>query len=77
MKTDKVYFMCPYLDGGPEGAVCNAAHDLVKNIKNIDVEICMRRRFELCYIYALKLKDIDIFPASRSSEENKTKVTEI
>jgi len=69
MKIGKVYFMCPYLDGSPEGAVCNAVHDLIRNIKNVDVEVCMHRRFELCYIYALKLRDIDIFPVSRSSEE--------
>jgi hypothetical protein len=77
MRLDRVYFMCPYLDGSPKGVICNAANDLIKNIKNVDVEVCMGRRFELCYIYALKLKDIDIFPVSSSSEENKTDVTEI
>jgi hypothetical protein len=69
MRSDRTYFMCPYLDGSPEGVICNAANDLIRNIKNVDVEVCMRRRFELCYIYALKLKDIDIFPASLSSGE--------
>ncbi len=69
MHSDRTYFMCPYLDGSPEGVRCNAADDLIRNIKNVDVEVCMRRRFELCYIYALKLKEIDIFPASLSSGE--------
>lgn len=70
MKMNMVYFMCPYLDGSPEGVVCNAVHDLIRNIKNVDVEICMRRCFESCYIYALKMKDIDIFPVREGSEES-------
>jgi hypothetical protein len=69
MHSDRTYLMCPYLDGSPAGVICKAVNDLVRNIKNVDVEVCMRRRFELCYIYALKLKDIDIFPASLSSGE--------
>jgi hypothetical protein len=69
MHSDGTYFMCPYLDGSPEGVICNTVNDLIRNIKNVNVEVCMRRRFELCYIYALKLKDIDIFPASLSSGE--------
>jgi hypothetical protein len=58
MKIDRVYFMCPYLDGSPEGVVCNAVHDLIRNIQNIDFNICMGRHFEACHLYAATLKEL-------------------
>jgi hypothetical protein len=58
MKMDRVYFMCPYLDGSPKGVVCNAVQDLIKNIQNIDLNICMGRHFESCHLYTATLKEL-------------------
>jgi len=58
MKIDRVYFMCPYLDGSPEGVVCNAVQNLIRNIQNIDLNICMGRHFESCHLYTATLKEL-------------------
>lgn len=57
MKVDRIYFMCPYLDGSPKG-VGNAVQDLIRNIQNIDLNICMGRHFESCHLYAATLKEL-------------------
>lgn len=58
MKRDRIRFMCPYLDGSPNGAVCNAINDLLKNIQDIDLKICMGRHFESCHVYVSVLKTL-------------------
>jgi hypothetical protein len=56
MKLDRIRFMCPYLDGSPKGAKCNAVNYLIKDIQDIDLEICLGRHFEKCLVYASVLK---------------------
>ncbi len=56
MKLDRIRFMCPYLDGSPEGVVCHAASDLIRNIKDISLTVCMGRHFETCHVYVTKLR---------------------
>ena len=52
MRANKIYFMCPYLDATPEGIVCNAEKDFIKNIKKVTLNICMStEQFKLCDIY--------------------------
>jgi hypothetical protein len=58
MKKDKVYFMCPYLDGSPEGALCHVVKELIKNIKDANLNLCMGRHFERCHLYAAILKEM-------------------
>jgi len=66
---NKMYLMCPHLDGSPEGALCNAAKDFIRNLKNINLKICMCRRFESCYIYFLNLKEMSSFPVSQKDRD--------
>ncbi len=69
MKMDRVYFMCPYLDGSPKGVVCNAVQDLIRNIQNIDLNICMGRHFEACHVYVAALRRLgEISVISGSTE---------
>lgn len=70
MQSDKVYRLCPYLDANREGPMCNAAEDLLQNIKDINLKLCMSRKFESCSIYVSKLKEINNVPTSPPLEEN-------
>jgi hypothetical protein len=63
MHIDRMFSMCPYLTGSLEGVVCNAALTLLRNIKDIEPDMCISRHFEMCYIYISKLHEIDITPA--------------
>ena len=56
--------MCPYLLGSPEGVICNAAIDFIRNIKGINLDICMSRHFELCHVYYSKLQELSAPPTS-------------
>lgn len=57
MKKDiKPYFICPYLKGSHEGALCIASNEFIKNINNIDIHMCMSRHYEACNIYHLSLR---------------------
>jgi hypothetical protein len=71
MHIDRIFTMCPYLAGSLEGAVCNAAFTLLRNIDDIQPDICLSRHFELCYLYISKLHDINIPPELSDSETGK------
>ncbi len=64
MHLDRIMTICPYLDGSPEGATCKTAATLIRNIEDIDPEICLTRHFEICRVYISKLHEIDVIPAS-------------
>ena len=64
MHLDRVFTTCPHLTGSPEGAVCQAVLALIRNIEDIDPDICISRHFEVCRIYISKLQEIDVIPAS-------------
>ena len=64
MHLDRFFTICPYLTGSPEGAVCKTAATLIRNIEDINPEICLSRHFEICYVYISKLQEIDVIPAS-------------
>jgi len=68
---DKIYLMCPHLDGSPEGALCNAAKDFIRNLEIINLKICMDRHFESCYIYFLSLKKMRAIPVSPKDRDRK------
>jgi hypothetical protein len=60
MNFDRVFTTCPYLSGSPEGAVCSAQSALLRNIDNINADMCMSRHFEICRIYIEKLQELDV-----------------
>lgn len=73
MCANKIFFMCPYLDVTPEGIVCNAAKDLIKNIKNVNLNICMStEQFKSCNIYISNFKKLNVIPESPTIKENQT-----
>jgi hypothetical protein len=64
MQLDRIILRCPYILGNPEGLMCNAAIDFIKNIKDIDLSICLSKHYESCYIYFSKLREEDVIPVS-------------
>ena len=73
MCANKIFFMCPCLDVTPEGIVCVAAKDLIKNIKNVNLNICMStEQFKSCNIYISHLKKPNVIPESPTIKENQT-----
>jgi hypothetical protein len=67
MHFDRIFTTCPYLSGSLEGVVCNAALTLLRNIADINPDICISRHFELCHLYMSKLKEIKFTSASQGS----------
>jgi hypothetical protein len=60
MNFDRVFTTCPYLSGSSEGAVCSASALLLRNMEDINADMCMSRHFEVCRIYIEKLRELDI-----------------
>jgi hypothetical protein len=60
MSLDGFFTLCPYLNGSPGGVICSAAGEPTRNIPDIEPDICISRRFEVCHLYLLKLHDIDL-----------------
>jgi hypothetical protein len=61
MHIGRIFTLCPYLSGSLEGIVCNAALTLVRNIGDIDPDMCITRHFELCHLYISKLGEMNVF----------------
>jgi hypothetical protein len=60
MLSERIFTTCPYLSGSPDGAVCSARAVLLRNLENIDVDMCISRHFEICRIYIEKLHELDL-----------------
>ena len=52
----KTFLICPHLKGSPLGAICSVADYLIKEIEDANIKICMKGRYEACYIYSIQLK---------------------
>ena len=74
MNFNRAYQMCPYLLGNSEGVMCRAAIDFIRNVHDIDLEICMSRHFESCHIYFAKLRDLSKTQESENSREREVAV---
>jgi hypothetical protein len=61
---NRISQMCPYLLGSSEGVMCSAAADFIRNVKEIQLEICMSRHFESCHVYYSKLQELSTIPLS-------------
>lgn len=48
--------VCPNLKGSAEGVQCSIANDFIKDIKDIDIKVCMSRHYESCALYFCGLK---------------------
>jgi hypothetical protein len=60
MHFDKIFTTCPYLTGSTEGVVCSARCILLRNLDNINPDMCISRHFEICQIYIEKLQELDV-----------------
>jgi len=70
MNFDRIFTTCPYLAGSVEGGVCSAKSALLRNLENINADICMSRHFEVCRIYIEKLQELDILGIRMSGTNN-------
>jgi len=69
MHVDRIFSTCPYLAGSLEGVVCNAALTLLRNIEDINPDICISRHFELCHLYMSRLREMSFTTASQGSTQ--------
>jgi hypothetical protein len=60
MSLDRIFSICPYLEGSSDGVICGVTGELARNIPDINPDICIGRHFEVCHLYLLKLHDIDV-----------------
>jgi hypothetical protein len=60
MNFDKIFTTCPYLTGSTEGVLCSAKSVLLRNLDNINPDMCISRHFEICQIYIEKLQELDV-----------------
>ncbi len=71
MKSEITFYFCPYLHKYPRGVICDISLFPIKDIQYITLDICKSRRFEFCYIYLSKLKEISgIVVSPRSLNKN-------
>ena len=70
---------CPYLKGTFEDALCSIRNNFVKDMVDVNIRLCMSRRYEACYIYfeALQKMIVErIFPET-AHVENAMNIMEI
>jgi hypothetical protein len=72
MHLNRISLVCPYLLGNNDGLMCDAATDFIRNIKDINIEICLSRRFESCYIYFSRLQEMNVLQKLPSGRESET-----
>jgi hypothetical protein len=48
--------MCPHLKGSREGAVCSSKKELIKDMEDINIRLCMHRHYEVCPVYMMSLQ---------------------
>lgn len=70
MNFDRAFTTCPYLTGSAEGGVCSARSALLRNLDDINTDICMSRHFEVCRIYIEKLQELDILGIGMNGNNN-------
>ena len=52
------FVLCPHLKGSMEGSVCSITNDLIKNMEDSTVKLCMSQRHEACYLYMQSLQNM-------------------
>ncbi len=48
--------ICPNLQGDINGAICSVLNSFIRDLDNIDIRLCMSRRYETCSLYVLSLR---------------------
>ncbi len=51
--------LCPHLIGSQTGARCGVVNKFVKDIKDVNIKICMSRRHEACFVYFCSLQMVE------------------
>jgi len=60
--------ICPHLKGGEAGAECRVVNKLIKDMKDVNIRICMSRRHEGCPVYFCSLQMVEYGGAYNSVE---------
>jgi len=64
MHLDRMLTICPYLVGSSEGVLCRVGANFIRNMEEVDPDICISRHFEVCHLYRSKLEEIIDIPSS-------------
>gem|GEM_PF-5264293 len=70
MYCDRVFTICPFLTGSADGGVCGAKTMLLRNLEDIDPDMCMSRHFEVCPIYIETLQELDVLGVKARGKPN-------
>ncbi len=60
--------ICPHLKGGSTGAECRVVSKLIRDMKDVNIRICMGRRHEACPVYFCSLQMVEYGGAYKSVE---------
>ena len=60
--------ICPHLKGTERGAECRVAKNLIKDMQDVNIKICMSRRHEACSVYFCSLQMFEHGGPSRSAQ---------
>lgn len=58
------YVICPHLKGSSEGAVCCVINNLIRDIEDVSIRLCLNRHYEACAIYKSSLQMQDLVSAA-------------
>jgi hypothetical protein len=64
MHLDRIFTICPYLLGSPEGVLCRVSANFIRNMEDVHPDICISRHFEVCHLYRSKLEEMTAIPSS-------------
>jgi hypothetical protein len=56
--------LCPHLKGSPQGAICGVVNSFIKNIDDVEIRLCMSKRFEACHLYVRSLEKLTASPGT-------------
>ncbi len=54
--------ICPHLIGSTDGVICGIGNELIRDIGDADIRLCMNRRYEACSIYKASLIEMAVRP---------------
>jgi len=60
--------ICPYLKGSAAGAQCRVVQELIKDMQDVNIRICMSRRHEACAVYFCSLQMFEYGGSYNSAE---------
>jgi len=50
--------ICPHVKEDMEGATCSVADSFIRDMEDVDINLCRNRHYEACVIYLLSLREM-------------------